>query len=146
MGGGNSFSTWSLLAQKMAQVRLTSLKPQNPSDFSFKANIHCHVVMSPNEDMTSLTLLFEETVSIKTCASDGWHSDFESSGPSPECRRRIPTFSHRPKPSHLPSISPAKSSPVLSERRSVLKFVGLVLSLIVDFITALTRNVRKNVK
>jgi hypothetical protein len=95
--------------------------------------------------MTSLSVLFEETVSIYE--SDGWRSDFKSSGPSPECRRGIPTFSHRPKPSHLPSISPAKSSPVLSGRRSVLNLVGLVVpSLIVDFIIALAHNVRKNVK
>lgn len=85
MGGGNSFSTWSLLAQKMAQ-----------------ANIHCHVVMSPNEDMTSLTFLFEETVSIETCVSDDWRSD----------------FSNRTRSSYLPSISSAKSSPVLSGRSS----------------------------
>lgn len=49
MGGGNNFSLWLLLAQKMAH-----------------ANIRCHVVMSPNEDMTSLSVLFEETARLQS--------------------------------------------------------------------------------
>lgn len=74
MGGGNSFSTWSLLAQKMAQ-----------------ANIHCHVVMSPNEDMTSLTFLFEETARLQGAV--------EGYPPFPIERGRV-TFRLSVQPSH----------------------------------------------
>lgn len=74
MGGGNSFSPWLSLAQKMAQ-----------------ANIHCHVVMSPNEDMTSLSFLFDETARLQSAV--------EVYPPFPIDRSRV-TFRLSVQPSH----------------------------------------------
>ncbi|PPQ63659.1 hypothetical protein CVT24_004433 [Panaeolus cyanescens] len=44
----NGYSPWAVLAQKMAQ-----------------ANIHCHLVLSPQEDLSELSLLFEEAVRLR---------------------------------------------------------------------------------